>query len=670
MIRHRSSNHGARDIVQVGRNKSCFNCESDSRHRRQGKGIYPRSSHCFHRSFSSFRHGNRSRSASVTERQHLKLREGRGRSVRRNQSQQGERRRTASLKNRRGRSNGRISVHSQDNQAVSDVGRNKVLSKPSDGGKLDSELKRYVSFYFTNFPPLLSNFFLRKGFEVCGMLEDVFVSKKTNRYGEPYGFVRFSNVKDISKMTKALNAVWFGHYRVRASVALFHRHNTGGDKKPAVETVSRQKEVDGTLEKVRPNGVTKHVPQAGGGASTSKPGLKKQSGEANGAVKEGSGPSDGVCVGDIVIKLGMGQQREVRKKAQKYGEDVKPKEAEMPNDAVQEKIRRTFIRNYRTEPEDAKWAQYGLVATVINGEVSTVVDNRISDAGFSNLVISPIGVDKVFVRSSEGVDVLPIVKGAKEIFSLIFSNWMRWGEDVLPYRRGAWVRLYGIPLNAWNVKFFKLCVLDCGSFLRADSFSVDRGRLDFARVLIATSDLDIIKIVETVMVDGLTVDINIVEEWGYAMGEDTCLFVDDSESEASHFDFEEGHIDLEERRNVDAVIESIAEGLERDVCEGFQGQNDAEMMAMPKYNLNGEGEVGRKSVQATETSSPASGCVESSFCSPKETTDFRRSGTPLLSDAQERLVNRNAKVESRGCDRTVLRGKRTNSCPPVYVGIW
>ncbi|MCI62557.1 sulfate transporter, partial [Trifolium medium] len=71
----------------------------------------------------------------------------------------------------------------------------------------------------------------------------------------------------------------------------------------------------------------------------------------------------------------------------------------------------------------------------------------------------------------------------------------------MPYRRGAWVRLYGIPLHAWNVNFFKLCVFDRGRFLRADSCSADRDKLDFARVLIATTDLDIIKRVKTVLVD-------------------------------------------------------------------------------------------------------------------------------------------------------------------------
>jgi hypothetical protein len=59
------------------------------------------------------------------------------------------------------------------------------------------------------------------------MLEDVYVAKNRNTYGEPYGFVKFSNVRDITKMTKGLNAVWFGQFRVRASVGKFDHNNTG-----------------------------------------------------------------------------------------------------------------------------------------------------------------------------------------------------------------------------------------------------------------------------------------------------------------------------------------------------------------------------------------------------------------------------------------------------------
>ncbi|CAJ2667462.1 unnamed protein product [Trifolium pratense] len=47
---------------------------------------------------------------------------------------------------------------------------NIVQQKNGDGVVLGSNLKQYVSFYFTNFPAQMSNFYLRKGFEVCGAI--------------------------------------------------------------------------------------------------------------------------------------------------------------------------------------------------------------------------------------------------------------------------------------------------------------------------------------------------------------------------------------------------------------------------------------------------------------------------------------------------------------------
>jgi len=64
---------------------------------------------------------------------------------------------------------------------------------------------------------------LRKGFEVCGILKEVVVPSRRNAIGEVYGFVCFSKVRDIGKLLKAVNAVCFGSYRVRAKVAHFDR---------------------------------------------------------------------------------------------------------------------------------------------------------------------------------------------------------------------------------------------------------------------------------------------------------------------------------------------------------------------------------------------------------------------------------------------------------------
>jgi hypothetical protein len=82
-------------------------------------------------------------------------------------------------------------------------------------------------------------------------------------------------------------------------------------------------------------------------------------------------------------------------------------------------------------------------------------------------------------------------------------------------------------LHAWNESFFKLCVFDCGRFLRADNYTKEKDRLDFARVLIATTSLEVIKRVERLLVDDTVVEVQVVEEWGYDVGDDACILLDD-----------------------------------------------------------------------------------------------------------------------------------------------
>lgn len=58
---------------------------------------------------------------------------------------------------------------------------------------------------------------------MCGILEDVFVASNTNMNGDVYGFVRYAKVRDVDKLLKALNNVYFGHYHVRAKLARFDK---------------------------------------------------------------------------------------------------------------------------------------------------------------------------------------------------------------------------------------------------------------------------------------------------------------------------------------------------------------------------------------------------------------------------------------------------------------
>jgi hypothetical protein len=240
-----------------------------------------------------------------------------------------------------------------------------------------SDLKRYVSFYFTNFPVHLSNFYLRKGFEVCGILEDVYVARKCNKRGQPYGFVRFSNVRDITKLTKALNAVSFGDFRVRARVARFDRNDepfdenarTGAEKIRGVVSINAKPKEQNVSDG---NGKPRVVEQPQNDTLVPV-------------------PQEGVTVGNVLVRLGDGNGKS-RMGAQKQGE-VQQVEAQIDK----EQDSRIFLPSYRAASDHVLWAQRGVVATVANGEAGLVVRRRLQDAGFKELDILHLGGDRVLV---------------------------------------------------------------------------------------------------------------------------------------------------------------------------------------------------------------------------------------------------------------------------------
>jgi hypothetical protein len=89
---------------------------------------------------------------------------------------------------------------------------------------------------------------------------------------------------------------------------------------------------------------------------------------------------------------------------------------------------------------------------------------------------------------------------------------------------------YGVPVHAWYDVFFKLCVFGIGRFIHADECTIDKAQLDFARILISTSQIEIVNMSSEFLIDGSKYVIKLVEEWGCNLGEDAFMTEVDSDS--------------------------------------------------------------------------------------------------------------------------------------------
>jgi len=122
-------------------------------------------------------------------------------------------------------------AHSQSRHSRTERGRSRNRRMPLSSHVSVSALAKSqgnyfasrASFYVTNIPDHVQYVDFRKAFEVCGILSDVYVSRNRNARGQNYGFVCFINVKDVAKLQKALNNVYFGQNKVWANVVRFDR---------------------------------------------------------------------------------------------------------------------------------------------------------------------------------------------------------------------------------------------------------------------------------------------------------------------------------------------------------------------------------------------------------------------------------------------------------------
>ncbi|AES75307.1 RNA recognition motif [Medicago truncatula] len=119
---------------------------------------------------------------------------------------------------RRGRSTSRHTVQSSDHSS-----RHVSISSAPHATSKGNNYASRASFYVANLPDNAHYVDIRKAFEVCGILSDVYVARNRNARGQNYGFVRFIKVKDVVKLQKALNNVSLGQYRVWANIARFDR---------------------------------------------------------------------------------------------------------------------------------------------------------------------------------------------------------------------------------------------------------------------------------------------------------------------------------------------------------------------------------------------------------------------------------------------------------------
>ena len=205
------------------------------------------------------------------------------------------------------------------------------------------------------------------------------------------------------------------------------------------------------------------------------------------------------------------------------------------------------------------------------------------DVKFSNVVVTPMGGDRVFLHCNDGGDIWQVYNDALHFFAMLFANIHRWTTSDVKYERGAWVRVYGVLVHAWNIEFFKLCVMGAGRFLHIDECTEDKTHLDFAQILISTHQLEIVNSSPNFFFYRCKYVIKLVEEWGCSLGED--VFLTEEVYDATPEMLSQPNIvtGLEEVQG-EWELDELVDDLRKEWCQHDRKKDKVQLTSVPSPN--------------------------------------------------------------------------------------
>ncbi|KAK7283204.1 hypothetical protein RIF29_12576 [Crotalaria pallida] len=135
--------------------------------------------------------------------------------------------------------------------------------------------------------------------------------------------------------------------------------------------------------------------------------------------------------------------------------------------------------------------------------------------GFFSIKATPLGGGCVLLKGGDREEISEILAKEKIWIDGWFNKIELWKPALFPKERFVWVIILGVSLHAWNEEFFRLVTKSSREFIKSDSSTMRKERMDRAKVLISTSIVTKVDSVAQVKVDDMVIEIRVMEErWG------------------------------------------------------------------------------------------------------------------------------------------------------------
>jgi hypothetical protein len=287
----------------------------------------------------------------------------------------------------------------------------------------------------------------------------VYISAKTDKQGKRFGFARFVDVVDTQALLEKIEGTWFGSFKIRANISKFKRGELvvqNPVKPTGVESVLRQSPKEGVMVD---NSFKQILVE----------GRKKQDCAIDGG---------GMCFNH-----------------------TKPSTTEQPHvidlEAIPgniQKLKDCFVGFLREEVDPNN------------------LQMLLAMEGLQFIQAAPLGVDVVLLSCAQPDGVKNSLQTNSDWWNRVFVEVSVWNPNLVPAGKRIWVRVFGVPPQAWSLDSFRTILERFGVLIKLDSQTQKQTRLDVARVLIFQHTWDRIDAILEVRLEAAMIAIRVVEE--------------------------------------------------------------------------------------------------------------------------------------------------------------
>ncbi|XP_057779932.1 uncharacterized protein LOC130998533 [Salvia miltiorrhiza] len=199
------------------------------------------------------------------------------------------------------------------------------------------------------------------------------------------------------------------------------------------------------------------------------------------------------------------------------------------------------VIGFQSSEEETSWLRFAYTGYLKEDFVWEEFGEEICSECANHLKIAPLGGNQVLIQGTQQTPINEILKDLDE-WSSFWFEWLRpWSYVDMNTQRNVWTRWYGVPLRAWNSRFFNIIGAHVGRVLKIHDKTLNRLSLDIALIQVSTGLSPIDRVFEC-NIDGARFKIRVEEvrssiipeplpEWGGCSESETETIVSASEEE-------------------------------------------------------------------------------------------------------------------------------------------